>query len=129
VGIEARGFILGGANCAQLLGGVRMDCAIRKRASCPGRTHLSDYKLEYGEAIVELHEGRESKPGEKVLSSMICSPLAAPRGGDPKLIQRLGGEIASCAFIPFDLPELGGLSGWKPWGMEVQRALRIFDGA
>jgi len=49
VGLEARGFILGGAIAHQLSVGF---VPIRKKGKLPGTTISQDYKLEYGEAIV-----------------------------------------------------------------------------
>jgi adenine phosphoribosyltransferase len=118
VGLEARGFILGGAIAHQLSVGF---VPIRKKGKLPGRTISQDYKLEYGEAIVELHDDA-IQPGEKVL---VVDDLLAEAG--IKLIQRLGGEIVSCAFI-IDLPELGGRKRLEAMGMEVN-ALCAFEGA
>ncbi len=99
---------------------------IRQKGKLPGRTISQDYKLEYGEAIVELHDDA-IQPGEKVL---VVDDLLATGGtaeAGIKLIQRLGGEIVSCAFI-IDLPELGGRKRLEAMGMEVN-ALCAFDGA
>ena len=120
---DPRGFILGGAIAHQLSVGF---VPIRKKGKLPGRTISQDYKLEYGEAIVELHDDA-IKPGEKVL---VVDDLLATGGtaeAGIKLIQRLGGEIVSCAFI-IDLPELGGRKRLEAMGMEVN-ALCAFDGA
>ena len=62
VGLEARGFILGGAIAHQLSVGF---VPIRKKGKLPGTTISQDYKLEYGEAIVEVHDDA-IQPGEKV---------------------------------------------------------------
>ena len=63
VGLEARGFILGGAIAHQLsLGFV----PIRKKGKLPGRTIEQDYTLEYGTATMEVHDDA-LQPGEKVL--------------------------------------------------------------
>ncbi len=53
VGLEARGFILGGAIAHQLSVGF---VPIRKKGKLPGATIAQDYKLEYGEAIMEIHD-------------------------------------------------------------------------
>jgi adenine phosphoribosyltransferase len=123
VGLEARGFILGGAVAHQLsLGFV----PIRKKGKLPGAVISEDYQLEYGEAIVEIHDDAIA-PGEKVL---IVDDLLATGGtaqAGIKLIERLGGEIIGCAFV-VDLPELGGRARLETMGMDVH-ALCAFDGA
>ena len=123
VGLEARGFILGGAVAHQLsLGFV----PVRKKGKLPGAVISEEYQLEYGEAIVEIHDDAIA-PGEKVL---IVDDLLATGGtaeAGIKLIERLGGEIIGCAFV-VDLPELGGRARLEAMGMDVH-ALCAFDGA
>ena len=63
VGLEARGFILGGAIAHQLSVGF---VPIRKKGKLPGATLEQDYTLEYGEAIMEIHDDA-IEPAEKVL--------------------------------------------------------------
>mgnify|MGYP000162127171 FL=1 len=122
VGLEARGFILGGAIAHQLSIGF---VPIRKKGKLPGRTISQDYKLEYGDAIVELHDDA-IQPGEKVLlvDDLLATGGTAEAG--IKLVERLGGEIISCAFI-VDLPELGGRKKLTEMGMDVH-ALCALDG-
>ncbi|HKL54602.1 MAG TPA: adenine phosphoribosyltransferase [Roseovarius sp.] len=123
VGLEARGFILGGAIAHQLsLGFV----PIRKKGKLPGAVISEDYQLEYGEAVVEIHDDA-IQPGEKVL---VVDDLLATGGtaeAGIRLIERLGGEIVGCAFV-IDLPELGGRKRLEAMGMDVH-ALCNFDGA
>lgn len=114
VGLEARGFILGGAIAHQLSAGF---VPIRKKGKLPGHTLSQDYKLEYGEATVEIHDDA-LQPGEKVL---IVDDLLATGGtaqAGIKLIEQLGADIVGCAFI-VDLPELGGKNLLKTLGMDV----------
>ena len=114
VGLEARGFILGGAIAHQLSVGF---VPIRKKGKLPGATISQAYTLEYGEAIVELHDDA-IKAGEKIL---VVDDLLATGGtaeAGIKLIERLGGEIISTSFI-IDLPELGGRAKLQAMGMEV----------
>lgn len=102
-GIEARGFILGGAIAHQLSVGF---IPVRKKGKLPWKTIEQDYKLEYGDAIVEVHEDA-AKPGDKVL---IVDDLLATGGTAEaaiKLVRRLGADVVGCAFV-VDLPELGG---------------------
>ncbi|MEM6634298.1 MAG: adenine phosphoribosyltransferase [Pseudomonadota bacterium] len=122
VGLEARGFILGGAVAHQLTLGF---VPIRKKGKLPGTTISQDYELEYGEAIVEVHDDA-IQPGERVL---VVDDLLATGGtaeAGIKLIERLGGEIVGCAFV-IDLPELGGRSRLEALGMEVH-TLCEFEG-
>ena len=123
VGLEARGFILGGAIAHQLsLGFV----PIRKKGKLPGAVISEEYQLEYGEAVVEIHDNA-IQPGEKVL---VVDDLLATGGtaeAGIKLIERLGGEIVGCAFI-VDLPELGGRQKLEAMGMDVH-VLCEFEGA
>lgn len=123
VGLEARGFILGGAIAHQLATGF---VPIRKKGKLPGRTISQDYKLEYGEAIVEIHDDA-IQAGESVL---IVDDLLATGGtaeAGIKLLERLGAKIVGCAFI-IDLPDLGGRQRLEDLGMEVH-ALCEFAGA
>ncbi len=122
VGLEARGFILGGAIAHQLSVGF---VPIRKQGKLPGATLSQEYTLEYGAAVVEIHDDA-IQPGEKVL---VVDDLLATGGtaeAGIKLIERLGGEIVSCSFI-IDLPELGGRKKLEGMGMDVA-VLCEFDG-
>lgn len=121
-GLEARGFILGGAVAHQLSTGF---VPIRKKGKLPGRTIEQSYQLEYGEAVVEVHDDA-FQPGEKVLlvDDLLATGGTAEAG--IKLIERLGAEVVGCAFV-IDLPELGGRKRLEAMGMEVH-ALCEFDG-
>lgn len=122
VGLEARGFILGGAIAHQLTVGF---VPIRKKGKLPGRTISADYQLEYGEATVEIHDDAIAA-GERIL---VVDDLLATGGtaeAGIRLIEQLGGVIVGCAFI-VDLPELGGHQRLESLGMEVH-ALCSFDG-
>lgn len=122
VGLEARGFILGGAIAHQLSVGF---VPVRKKGKLPGKVISEEYTLEYGEAIVEIHDDA-IQPGEKVL---IVDDLLATGGtaaAGIKLVERLGGEIVSCAFV-VDLPDLGGRQLLEGMGMDVH-VLCEFEG-
>jgi len=122
VGLEARGFILGGAIAHQLGTGF---VPIRKKGKLPGTTISQDYKLEYGEAIVEIHDDA-IQAGETILlvDDLLATGGTAEAG--ISLIERLGGRILGCAFI-VDLPELGGRALLEKMGMDVH-ILCEFDG-
>ena len=122
VGLEARGFILSGAIAHQLsLGFV----PIRKKGKLPGTTISQDYQLEYGEAIVEIHDDALAA-GEKVLlvDHLLATGGTAEAG--IKLIERLGAKVIGCAFV-IDLPDLGGRKRLEAMGMDVH-ALCAFEG-
>ncbi|EPX78773.1 adenine phosphoribosyltransferase [Salipiger mucosus] len=114
VGLEARGFILGGAVAHQLSAGF---VPIRKKGKLPAATIAESYTLEYGEAVVEIHDDAIA-PGERVLlvDDLLATGGTAEAG--IKLVERLGGEIIGCAFL-VDLPDLGGRARLEGLGMDV----------
>ena len=123
VGLEARGFILGGAVAHQLSVGF---VPIRKQGKLPGAVLSQAYALEYGEAVVEIHDDA-LKPGDRVL---IVDDLLATGGtaaAGIALCERLGAEVVGCAFV-IDLPELGGRALLEGLGHDVH-ALTAFAGA
>ena len=122
VGLEARGFILGGAVAHQLGTGF---VPIRKKGKLPHTTISEEYQLEYGEAIVEIHDDA-IQPGETVLVVDDLLATGGTAGAGIKLIERLGGEIISCSFI-VDLPDLGGRKKLEDLGMDVH-VLCEFEG-
>lgn len=121
-GLEARGFIMGGAIAHQLSVGF---VPIRKEGKLPGNTIRQEYTLEYGEAVMELHDDSLAA-GEKVLlvDDLLATGGTAEAG--IKLIEQLGAEVVGCAFI-IDLPDLGGREKLETMGMEVH-ALTSFEG-
>ncbi len=121
-GLEARGFILGGAVAHQLgIGFV----PVRKKGKLPGPTVSQAYVLEYGEAVMELHEDA-LEPGEKVLlvDDLLATGGTAEAG--IKLIEKLGAQVVGCAFV-IDLPDLGGRRRLEALGQDVH-SLCSFDG-
>lgn len=102
-GMEARGFILGGAVAHQLSAGF---VPIRKKGKLPFTTVAEEYMLEYGSATVEIHADA-CKPGDRVL---LIDDLIATGGtmmAGKRLLERLGATVVEGAAI-VDLPELGG---------------------
>ena len=114
VGLEARGFILGGAIAHQLSVGF---VPIRKKGKLPGKTIQQDYTLEYGKATMEVHDDA-LQAGEKVLlvDDLLATGGTAEAG--IKLIERMGAEVVGCAFI-IDLPDLGGRKKLEGMNMDV----------
>ena len=103
VGIDSRGFILGGAIAYQLGKGF---VPVRKKGKLPAATEKEGYELEYGTDVIEIHKDAIEK-GQRVL---IVDDLIATGGtalAATKLVKKLHGEIVELAFI-VDLPDLGG---------------------
>lgn len=103
VGIESRGFIIGGALSYALGKGF---VPIRKPGKLPGETVSEEYELEYGTDSVEIHTDALAK-GERVL---LVDDLLATGGtalAAAALIEKLGGVVAEMAFI-VNLPDIGG---------------------
>ena len=121
-GLEARGFILGGAVAHQLSVGF---VPVRKKGKLPHTVIGEDYDLEYGKDRVEIHADAV-KPGENVV---IVDDLIATGGtcfAAIKLLERAGAKIVGCAFV-IDLPELGGADKIRALGKDVT-ALVAFEG-
>lgn len=102
-GIEARGFILGGAVAHELGRGF---VPIRKKGKLPARTIGQEYSLEYGVDTIEMHADAIHE-GARVL---LVDDLIATGGTAEAaiaLIRRSGGTLVAAAFV-IDLPDLGG---------------------
>ncbi len=121
-GIEARGFIVGGAVADRLGCGF---VPIRKKGKLPWKTIGQEYTLEYGVDQIEVHEDAIAK-GQRIL---IVDDLIATGGtaeAAVKLVRRTGGEIVGAAFV-IDLPELGGAKLLEAHGIKVH-SLMAFEG-
>jgi adenine phosphoribosyltransferase len=115
VGIEARGFILGGAVAHQLSAGF---VPIRKKGKLPYKTVSMAYALEYGTDTMEVHVDAVTK-GEKVI---LIDDLIATGGtaeGAVKLLTQLGAEVVAACFV-IDLPDLGGADKIRALGVPVR---------
>ena len=121
-GIEARGFILGGAVAHQLSVGF---VPLRKKGKLPHKTVSVEYALEYGTDTIEMHvDGCQA--GEKV---MLIDDLIATGGtalAAIELLQGAGAEVVAAAFV-IDLPELGGADKLRAAGIPVS-TLIAFEG-
>jgi adenine phosphoribosyltransferase len=103
VGVESRGFIFGGALAARLNASF---VPVRKPGKLPYKTDRVAYKLEYGEAELEMHI-ESIKAGAKVL---IVDDLLATGGtaaAAAELTRKQGGVVAAFAFV-VELDFLGG---------------------
>ena len=121
-GMEARGFILGGAVAHQVSAGF---IPIRKKGKLPHKRVSIAYSLEYGLDEMEMHEDALS-PGERVI---LVDDLIATGGtaeGAVKLLRQLGANILAACFV-IDLPELGGADKLRKMDVPV-RTLISFEG-
>ena len=121
-GIEARGFILGGAIAHQISAGF---IPIRKKGKLPHETVRVAYSLEYGLDEMEMHEDAVAK-GEKVV---LVDDLIATGGtaeGAVKLLRQMGADIVAACFV-IDLPDLGGRKKLEALGVTV-RTLIEYEG-
>ncbi len=121
-GIEARGFILGGAVAHQLGAGF---IPLRKKGKLPHKIIAMEYDLEYGKDVIEMHHDA-CGPGERVL---VIDDLIATGGTAEaaiKLLRQGGAEIVAAAFV-VDLPDLGGAGRLETLGVPVN-ALLAFSG-
>jgi adenine phosphoribosyltransferase len=121
-GIEARGFILGGAVAHQVSAGF---IPIRKKGKLPHQTVRMAYSLEYGTDEMEMHVDAVRK-GDRVV---LVDDLIATGGtaeGAVKLLRQVGAEVVAACFV-IDLPELGGAAKLRAMDVPV-RTLMSFDG-
>jgi adenine phosphoribosyltransferase len=121
-GIEARGFILGGAVAHQLSAGF---VPLRKKGKLPHATVSIAYSLEYGIDEMEMHEDAVA-PGERVI---LVDDLIATGGtatAAVSLLKRIGAEVEAACFV-IDLPDLGGAGKIRDLGVPV-RTLMEFAG-
>ncbi len=121
-GIEARGFILGGAVAHQVSAGF---IPIRKKGKLPYKRVTIGYSLEYGVDEMEMHEDAVDK-GDRVI---LVDDLIATGGtaeGAVKLLRNMGAEVLAACFI-IDLPDLGGADKLRKLDVPV-RTLVSFEG-
>ncbi|MBN9063014.1 MAG: adenine phosphoribosyltransferase [Rhizobiales bacterium 65-9] len=121
-GVEARGFILGGAIAHQLSSGF---VPIRKKGKLPHETVSVAYSLEYGVDQMEVHKDAV-RPGEKVI---LVDDLIATGGtaeGAVKLLKQIGADVVAACFV-IDLPDLGGAAKIRALDVPV-RTLVSFAG-
>ena len=122
VGVEARGFIIGGAVAHQLHAGF---VPARKMGKLPWEVVSQEYELEYGTDVIQMHTDC-IEAGEKVL---LVDDLIATGGSAEaalRLIGKVGGEVVGCSFV-VDLPDLGGRARLEELGYPVS-ALVSFEG-
>ena len=121
-GIEARGFIIGGAVAHQVSAGF---VPIRKKGKLPHTTVRIAYSLEYGIDEMEMHADAVH-PGERVI---LVDDLIATGGtaeGAVKLLRQIGANVVAACFI-IDMPDLGGADKLRAMDVPV-RTLITFEG-
>lgn len=121
-GLEARGFILGGAVAHQLGAGF---IPLRKRGKLPHKTYAVEYALEYGVDALEMHCDA-CETGERVflIDDLIATGGTATAGIE--LLRRGGAEVVAAGFV-IDLPDLGGADRVRALDVPV-KALIEFPG-
>jgi len=122
VGLDARGFILGGAIAYKL--GLPF-LPIRKAGKLPGDTIKIAYELEYGAAELEVHADAVAAGARVLLIDDLLATGGTAEAGI-RLLERLGAEIAAAGFI-IDLPDLGGSAKLRGMGIDLH-VLCSFDG-
>jgi adenine phosphoribosyltransferase len=121
-GIEARGFILGGAVAHELAAGF---VPIRKKGKLPHTTVSLAYSLEYGIDEIEIHTDAIGQ-GDRVL---LVDDLIATGGtavAAVQLLRQVGADVIGACFV-IDLPDLGGSAKLREMDVDV-RTLVSFDG-
>jgi adenine phosphoribosyltransferase len=121
-GLEARGFILGGAVAHQLGAGF---IPLRKKGKLPHRTHAVEYALEYGMDTLEMHQDA-CEAGERI---MLIDDLIATGGtaiAGVQLLRRAGAQVVAAGFV-IDLPDLGGAARLQALDVPV-KSLIAFAG-
>ena len=121
-GMEARGFILGGAVAHQLSAGF---VPIRKKGKLPYRRVSIAYSLEYGLDEMEVHEDAVVKDERVILVDDLIATGGTAEGA-VKLLRQLGADVLAACFV-IDLPELGGADKLRNLNVPV-RTLISFEG-
>ena len=110
VGVESRGFILGGAVADRLGAGF---APVRKKGKLPSTTVQETYDLEYGTDCLEIHSDAV-EPGQRVLIIDDVLATGGTAAATTALIRKLGGDVQALAF----LVELEFLNGRSKLGKE-----------
>lgn len=119
VGIDARGFIFASAVADRLGAGF---VPVRKKGKLPWKTKQTAYSLEYGEAVVEIHEDAVH-PGETVLLVDDLLATGGTAGAAASLLDQLGANLVGISF----LIELKFLNGRSKLGNHRVEAVIQYD--
>jgi adenine phosphoribosyltransferase len=121
-GIEARGFILGGAVAHELGRGF---VPLRKKGKLPARVIGQDYQLEYGVDTIEIHADAIG-PGDRVLLIDDLIATGGTANAAIELIRKSGGEVVAAAFV-IDCPTSAARRRLKDNGVKVHTLVE-FEG-
>ena len=121
-GIDARGFILGGAMATHLGAGFT---ALRKPGKLPWHTYSENYQLEYGQDTLHMHDDALCPTDKVVLVDDLIATGGTAEAG-LKLLKRSQADILAGVFL-IDLPDLGGADRLRAYGLDVH-ALMQFSG-
>jgi adenine phosphoribosyltransferase len=120
VGLEARGFIIGGAVAHALgVGFVPM----RKKGKLPFATVRQAYALEYGTDELELHTDA-LRPGARVVVVDDLIATGGTAGAACSLLARVGATVLGASFV-IDLPDLGGAARLAAAGVTVRSLVAV----
>jgi adenine phosphoribosyltransferase len=119
-GIEARGFILGGAVAYQVSAGF---VPIRKKGKLPHKRVSIAYSLEYGLDEMEMHEDAVEKCDRVILVDDLIATGGTAEGA-VKLLRQFGAQVLAACFI-IDLPDLGGAAKLRELGLPVRTLIRF----
>jgi adenine phosphoribosyltransferase len=95
IGIESRGFILGGAVAERIGAGF---VPIRKPGKLPAKALKESYDLEYGKDALEIHEDAV-EPGQRILVVDDVLATGGTAAAATQLVKKLGGELHGLAFL------------------------------
>src|SRR4029077_168059 len=95
VGVESRGFILGGAVADRLKAGF---APVRKKGKLPAHTVRETYDLEYGTDCLEIHSDAVER-GQRVLIVDDVLATGGTAAATAALVRQLGGEVQALAFL------------------------------
>ena len=116
--IESRGFIFA-STVSYILN--KPFILLRKKNKLPAETHSVDFKLEYGEATIEVHKDSINKND----SVLIIDDLIATGGtaeAAAKLIEMSNGSVAAFIFA-INLFDLGGCNNLIKKGYKVENLM------
>jgi adenine phosphoribosyltransferase len=117
-GIEARGFLVAAAVAHAAGTGV---VPVRKAGKLPWRTVSAAYTLEYGEAVVEVHEDAFAGARRVLLVDDVLA-TGGTLAAAADLVGRAGGEVVGLSVV-LELPALGGRARLSPRDLHAVLAL------
>jgi adenine phosphoribosyltransferase len=113
VGVESRGFILGGVLAREIGAGF---VPVRKKGKLPAAVIEEEYELEYGRDILAIHEDA-IRQGQRVLAVDDLLATGGTMAATLRLIERLGGAVVACEFL-IELNFLKGRDRLKGYRIE-----------